>query len=295
MNRTFIKLLISLSASSLLATSALAGIDEGKTTYDTLCGGCHGTGALNAPVLGNAEQWKDRVAQGISVVEQNAIKGLKMMPPKGGNPSLSDEQIIDAVAYMLSALDAPANVVNTAAPVSSAPVQPVVKANTANTFNRLLKGGKEEWNPDPADDGIHDPDHEESYYLQSPKEAFEGLPESRYGNHVDWVEALATSAINPRFDRLDADKKPFVLDLNIVREVKGSMPNVVYPHKQHTEWLDCSNCHPAIFTPKKGANQISMASIIMGQQCGVCHGKVAFPISECRSCHSQKKEVAAKQ
>ena len=67
------------------------------------------------------------------------------------------------------------------------------------------------------------------------------------------------------------------MDLNIVREVKGSMPDVVYPHKQHTEWLDCSNCHPAIFKPQKGANQISMAGILLGQQCGVCHGKVAFP------------------
>jgi c(7)-type cytochrome triheme protein len=83
------------------------------------------------------------------------------------------------------------------------------------------------------------------------------------------------------------------MDLNIVREVKGSMPDVVYPHKQHTEWLDCSNCHPAIFIPQKGANQISMASILLGQKCGVCHGKVAFPVSECRLCHSRKKAVAA--
>jgi c(7)-type cytochrome triheme protein len=82
-----------------------------------------------------------------------------------------------------------------------------------------------------------------------------------------------------------------VLDLNIVREVKGSMPDVVYPHKQHTQWLDCSNCHPAIFIPMKGANQISMASILMGEKCGVCHGKVAFPVSECRRCHSKAKPV----
>ena len=67
------------------------------------------------------------------------------------------------------------------------------------------------------------------------------------------------------------------MDMNIVREVKGSMPDVVYPHKQHTEWLDCSNCHPAIFVPQKGANQISMAAILLGEKCGVCHGKVAFP------------------
>jgi c(7)-type cytochrome triheme protein len=81
------------------------------------------------------------------------------------------------------------------------------------------------------------------------------------------------------------------MDLNIVREVKGSMPDVVYPHKQHTEWLDCSNCHPAIFIPQKGANAISMAAILMGEKCGVCHGKVAFPVSECRLCHSKKKDI----
>jgi c(7)-type cytochrome triheme protein len=82
-----------------------------------------------------------------------------------------------------------------------------------------------------------------------------------------------------------------VMDMNIVREVKGSMPDVVYPHKQHTEWLDCSNCHPAIFVPQKGANQISMASILLGQACGVCHGKVAFPVSDCRRCHSKSKPM----
>ena len=96
-------------------------------------------------------------------------------------------------------------------------------------------------------------------------------------------------AIDPRWDRLDPAATAVVMDLNIVREVKGSMPDVVYPHKQHTEWLDCSNCHPAIFVPQKGANQISMAAILLGQKCGVCHGKVAFPVSECRLCHSRKK------
>jgi hypothetical protein len=48
----------------------------------------------------------------------------------------------------------------------------------------------------------------------------------------------------------------------------------------------------AIFIPQKGANQISMASILLGEKCGVCHGKVAFPVSECRLCHSKKKDLA---
>ena len=79
------------------------------------------------------------------------------------------------------------------------------------------------------------------------------------------------------------------MDLVIVRQVKGSMPNVVYPHLQHTQWLDCTNCHDEIFVPEKGKNQMSMAEILLGQKCGVCHGKVAFPVSDCRRCHSQPK------
>jgi len=121
------------------------------------------------------------------------------------------------------------------------------------------------------------------------------MPKANSGNRVDWVAALNRGDLKPRFDLDDENREPVVLDLNIVREVKGSMPDVVYPHKQHTEWLDCSNCHPSIFLPKKGANNISMASILLGEQCGVCHGKVAFPVSECRKCHSKNKPKTAKK
>jgi c(7)-type cytochrome triheme protein len=83
------------------------------------------------------------------------------------------------------------------------------------------------------------------------------------------------------------------MDLKIVMEVKGSMPNVVFPHKAHTEILDCSNCHDAIFVPKKGGNPMSMAEIMLGQKCGVCHGSVAFPVTECKRCHSVTKDKRA--
>lgn len=161
-----------------------------------------------------------------------------------------------------------------------------------NQFNRLLAPPSTR-NPPPTHDGIHDPDGQGASMLQTPKSAFDILPKSKSGNYVDWVKALDEKKIAPRFDRNDADAQPIVMDLNIVREVKGSMPNVVYPHKQHTEWLDCSNCHPAIFIPQKGANNISMASILLGEKCGVCHGKVAFPVSECRRCHSQPKKKSS--
>lgn len=158
-----------------------------------------------------------------------------------------------------------------------------------NSFNRLMKPPSSR-NPPPAQDGIHDPTGPGAKTLQSPRDAFQSLMPGKAGNYVDWVQTLGMGRIDPRYNRNDPNAKPIVIDLNIVREVKGSMPNVVYPHKQHTQWLDCSNCHPQIFIPQKGANQISMAAILMGEKCGVCHGKVAFPVAECRRCHSQNKD-----
>jgi c(7)-type cytochrome triheme protein len=160
-----------------------------------------------------------------------------------------------------------------------------------NAFNRLLRPASRQ-NPPPAEDGIHDPANDGTLALQAPRAAFAALPRANAGNRVNWVAALAQKRIAPRWDKADPKAEPVVMDLNIVREVKGSMPDVVFPHKQHTEWLDCANCHPAIFEPQKGANQISMASILLGQACGTCHGRVAFPVSECRLCHSKKKDLA---
>lgn len=161
-----------------------------------------------------------------------------------------------------------------------------------NAFNRLLKPPTAR-NPPPATDGIHDPKGLALHLLQSPGSAFADLPRSKSGDYVDWMKALEEGRIAPRFDRTNPEAQGVVMDLNIVREVKGSMPDVVYRHETHTQWLDCANCHPAIFAPQKGANNISMAGILLGEHCGACHGRVAFPVSECRRCHSQTKTQPA--
>jgi len=169
-------------------------------------------------------------------------------------------------------------------------IQLAAVVSGANVFNRNLK--KEQvHNPPPSEDGIHDTENEATYSLQAPLEAYQGLPTTTFGNRVDWVKAIDQGALKPRWDRVDPNEEPFVMDLDIVRPVKASMPDVVFPHRQHTEWLFCSNCHPAIFIPQKGANQISMSAILLGQKCGVCHGKVSFPIETktCKKCHSKPK------
>jgi c(7)-type cytochrome triheme protein len=283
-----------------------ADIANGKKISDTGCAACHQTGLMGAPKIGDSADWGKRVEKGLAALTDNALNGLNSMPAKGGNPLLKDQEIKDVIAYFLdaakvkipsSAAKSPAKpkvVKSTAKPkaAKSVPATATAKKITKNNnlnFNRLMKPPSE-WNPAPFEDGIHDPDGEGAYILQAPKDVFPDLDKSSSGNRVDWVKSLNNKKITPRNDRLDPTKKPFIMDLNIVREVKGSMPNVVYPHKQHTQWLDCSNCHPDIFIPKKGANQISMASILMGEKCGVCHGKVAFPVAECRKCHSQNKK-----
>jgi c(7)-type cytochrome triheme protein len=219
--------------------------------------------------------------------------------PRAAAPAAPVAQAAPAPAPKASATPAPA-----AAPAApaTAPAPPataargVVSAESdaadVNAFNRLLKPGGG-FNRPAMESGIHDPTNDATPTLQPPSRAFASLPKSPAGNHVDWVKALETKRIDPRWDRNDPKASAVVMDLNIVREVKGSMPDVVYPHKQHTEWLDCSNCHPSIFIPQKGANQISMAAILLGQKCGACHGRVAFPVSECRLCHSKKKDPAA--
>lgn len=279
----------------VFSSLSAAEVRSGKQVYDSACAGCHASGVLEAPKLGAKADWEPREKQGFEVLVSHAVKGFKNMPAKGGNPTIKDNEIESAVAYMLASSgfdqykEKQAEIAQ-AQKAATKPAQARKKSTSGsvNSFNRLMKPPSE-LNLPPAEDGIHDPENEGTHLLQHPREAFSTISEGKSGNRVDWVEALSNDEIAPRYDRLSDETKPIVMDLNIVREVKGSMPDVVYPHKQHTEWLDCSNCHPAIFIPQKGANQISMAAILLGQKCGVCHGKVAFPVSECRKCHSKKK------
>jgi len=164
------------------------------------------------------------------------------------------------------------------------------KVSGANTFNRLLQKESAR-NAAPDKDGIHDTGAESTLVLQPPLIAYDGLPKTEFGNYVDWVKALDEGLLKPRYDRFDPTVEPLVMNLEIVREVKASMPDVVFPHKPHTQWLHCSNCHPKIFIPQKNANVINMSAILLGKKCGVCHGKVSFPVTtkSCKTCHSKAK------
>ena len=145
--------------------------------------------------------------------------------------------------------------------------------------------------PDPrrwpalARDGIHDPRSPALELLQQPREALTPLPPDSAGNQVRWVEALEQGAINPRTN-IYPETKVRVLETTIDLNVGGSMPAVRFPHRAHTLWLDCSNCHDALFRSVAGATPLSKTAILRGEQCGLCHGAVAFPLTECNRCHN---------
>lgn len=142
-----------------------------------------------------------------------------------------------------------------------------------------------------AEDGIHDPTNSAVKIFQEPVESMDGFPRDQAGI-IDWVKVLDKGLIDPRQSRL-GDKDMFSVNFDIIFKNTGSMPFVRFPHLAHTEWLTCANCHPAIFLPEKGSNPVTMSSIIQGNYCGVCHGKVAFPPTmNCGRCHSVPRDSA---
>lgn len=136
-----------------------------------------------------------------------------------------------------------------------------------------------------AADGAHDPRNPALSQLQEPAAALSKLPPDTTGNQVRWVEALDKGVINPRTN-IFPETRFEVLDQDIILSRSGGLPMVRFPHRQHTLWLDCSMCHEHLFKAKAGANKLNMLAMLNGEQCGVCHGAVAFPLTECNRCHS---------
>ena len=76
---------------------------SGEEVYKAVCAMCHATGLMNAPKFGDKAQWEPRIKQGYDTLVTHANKGIRSMPAKGGNPSLSDAEVAGAVKYMANA------------------------------------------------------------------------------------------------------------------------------------------------------------------------------------------------
>jgi c(7)-type cytochrome triheme protein len=120
--------------------------------------------------------------------------------------------------------------------------------------------------------------------LQRPSQAMADFPRSRIGE-VDWVTAMEEGLINPRKGLRD-DAEMEVLDLDVIMPRVRGMPEVLFSHAVHTEWLGCESCHDQLFAKKAGVHRATMNDIFAGRSCGTCHDRVAFSTYTCDRCHS---------
>jgi cytochrome c5 len=91
--------------------------------YKSTCAGCHDSGAAGAPKTGDAGGWAKRLGQGYDTLVSHAVKGIRGMPAKGGNPDLDDVEVARAVVFMANQSGAKFKEpeVKAAAPAAAAP------------------------------------------------------------------------------------------------------------------------------------------------------------------------------
>ena len=77
-----------------------AGDRDGQTVYTSVCAACHSSGVAGSPKTGDNAAWAPRIANGLDSMVKIAIEGVGAMPPRGGNPSLTDDEVRRAVIHM---------------------------------------------------------------------------------------------------------------------------------------------------------------------------------------------------
>ena len=83
----------------LISSLCFAG---GKETYQTNCTVCHASGLAGAPKFQDATDWVSRCQKKhLQGLLRSAIQGLNAMPAKGTCMSCSDEDIKQAILYMV--------------------------------------------------------------------------------------------------------------------------------------------------------------------------------------------------
>lgn len=91
------------AAAQPVAAAAPAAGKSGEEVYKAVCAMCHAAGLMNAPKFGDAGQWGPRIKQGYDTLVKHAVEGIRSMPAKGGNPSLTDAEVAAAVKHMANA------------------------------------------------------------------------------------------------------------------------------------------------------------------------------------------------
>ena len=127
------------------AASGAATPRSGSEVYHSACMACHATGAAEAPLLGDAAAWTERAAQGFDTLVGSVIGGKGAMPPKAGNPALTEDDVRSALSYMLkeAGIEA-AGMIDAARTGAAGSTDPVAKdeAPTAESVGSVDSSGQ---------------------------------------------------------------------------------------------------------------------------------------------------------
>ena len=85
---------------TLAQASGPKGDATGEQVFNQVCKTCHDAGLAGAPKFSDKAAWSKVIAQGQGTAVDHALKGIRGMPPKGGNPDLDDVEVERAVVYM---------------------------------------------------------------------------------------------------------------------------------------------------------------------------------------------------
>ncbi len=85
---------------ALVDANAPKVFKTGQQVYESTCTACHAAGIAGAPKMGDAAAWAPLIGSGMEAMMKIALEGKGAMPPKGGNPTLSDFEIQRAIVYM---------------------------------------------------------------------------------------------------------------------------------------------------------------------------------------------------
>ncbi len=87
------------------APAPVADSGLGKSAYNKTCALCHAAGVAGAPKPGDKADWGPRIAQGKNTLYKHALEGFTgakgMMPARGGNSKMADDDVKAAVDYMV--------------------------------------------------------------------------------------------------------------------------------------------------------------------------------------------------
>lgn len=87
-----------------------SALQQGRNVWMQVCRNCHLMGVAGAPAIDNYTAWKPRLEKDKNVLYSSAIDGIPSesgwtMPPRGGNESLSEVEVRQAVDFMIASVE----------------------------------------------------------------------------------------------------------------------------------------------------------------------------------------------